>query len=230
MPWHSLAAGLLVGARAAAKTTEPPGPSTLGIQASHVLRALVFGPFLGTFSVALLISELLAVLHGRGTTPGSFLGTHTTWETLGLIPLFWLGAVLASFHVPLDVSGAMSPAKALRLSQRADFIGTISRQLVVAAVVWLWAGLQITVAYAIYVCHGLVRDGLWRGCQRAGRLRRRPELPVRHSAYAMAPDPIPNGCACARRTQASGCRLRVPSHPPPGAPSRRASALGHPRR
>jgi len=172
LPWHSLEAfiwamvalGLLLGGFIRAVTTEPAGPSTLGIRILRVLRALVLGPFRQAVLISLAIGCLLLLLSKKGVTPGSFLGTHTTWEALGVISLFGLAAVPASFRVPLDVSGSMSPAKALRLSQRANVTWMISCRLIIAAVVWLWAGPQIAVAYGIYaalvtVLYGTVLGG-----------------------------------------------------------------------
>lgn len=159
LPWHSLEAfiwamaviGLLVGGFTRAfNTTALAGPSTLGIRIRNVLRALVLGPLRQALITSLTIGCLLLLLSKKGVTPGSFLRTHTTWDALGVISLLGLSAVSASFRIPLDVSGPMSPAMALRLSQRANVTWMISFRLIVATVVWLWAGPQIAEAYGIY--------------------------------------------------------------------------------
>ena len=167
LPWHSLeafiwamvAVGLLSSIILAVIRTEPVGPSTLGIRVRRVLRSLVLGPFRQALYMSFIIGCLLLFVSKKGVTPGSFLRTHTTWEALGVISLFGLGAVSVSFQVPLDVSGSMSPAKALRLSQRAAVIAMIWSRLIIAAVVWLCAGPQIAVAYGIYAALVIVLYG-----------------------------------------------------------------------
>jgi len=167
LPWHSLAAfmwaiaalGILLGLAVAVVDTTDAGPSTLRVRILPVLRGSVAGLLTRAVLMSVVIAGLLALLYKKGVTPGSFLRTHTTWHALGVISLLGLSVVPAYLRIPLDVSGSLSPAKALRLSQQADVIETTSRRLIVAAVVWLWAGPQIAVAYGIYAALVTVLSG-----------------------------------------------------------------------
>ena len=83
----------------------------------------------------------------------------TTWQALGIICLFGVTWLPYQWWTSLEVAGSLSPPQTLYLTQRGDLVVTISDRLLTAAVLWLWCGTLIVVAYGVYALIATVLTG-----------------------------------------------------------------------
>lgn len=134
-------------------------PRRLRIRPLSVALAAAIGVFWRAILTVLLVFTGMLLLTPTPTArtptaspifPADFLHQWSTWRALFAVAATGIITIsVSSLATPSDVSRSASPADALRFDRQAAWSVWALRQMLGIAVVWLWAGPEIAVAYVL---------------------------------------------------------------------------------
>jgi hypothetical protein len=135
------------------------GPKRLQIQVLPALSKALAGMMLyGTIfvcAVYVISGSVFAVYETshpsyRPAAVPAVIGSYSAWMSVLAVCLLGLTRIPLSFTTRAEVSGAVGPPELLRLDRQADIAVSLSNRSAFALAIWLYCGLRLAAAYAVF--------------------------------------------------------------------------------